>query len=441
MKKKAAISLAIIIFAAAVYMVFFHTAPPPPKVMIIGLDGADWNILNPLLEQGKLPHLEKMIKEGSAGVLRTVRPTKSPVIWTSIGTGKTMLKHGVLDWNYVENNNINIPYSVDDIRVKFLWEILGDFQHKVGVINWFCTFPAPPVNGYLVSDRYTISIDKFLEYEGITYPPDLYEKIYPKVVRFDDRQFKKLIKAESIPHYLQQARKRFSYIPEQRERQIRFFRRFFLQDKSVENTALYLMNAVPVDFFAVYLRLIDTTSHFASIFLKEDLREKWLRENDELGGPSPETEAELYLNMADIIAPVYIYMDNVVGRLRAQAPPDTTFFILSDHGFNFSPIGYNHYNTPELAHGIIIINGPGVKAGSRLSDASIYDLTPTILSLYGIPAGEDMDGKILHDAFSKRLKSKTIPTHEDGQRSHQQKTPRELDEEVLEELRSLGYIK
>lgn len=441
MKKTAIILTAIIIMAAAVYFFFFRSPGPPPKVMVIGLDGADWNILNPLLEQKKLPHLASMIKEGSSGVLHTVRPTKSPVIWTSIGTGKTMLKHGVLDWNYVENNSINIPYSVEDIRVKFAWEILGGYKYTVGVVNWFCTFPAPPVNGYLVSDRFSISVDRYLEYDGITFPPELYDKLYPKVVRFRDRQFRKLRKIENIPHYLEEANQRFDIIPEGRRRQLRFFRRFFLKDKSVENVALFLLEAVPVDFFAVYLRLIDTTSHFASIFLEEDLREKWLRENDELGGPSPETEAELYRNMADIIAPIYIYMDNILGRLKAKSAPDTTFIIVSDHGFNFSPIGYNHYNTPELAHGVIIINGPGVKAGSRINNASIYDVTPTILALYGIPAGEDMDGKILQDAFSRRLKSKTISTHEDGQRSQQQKTPRELDEDVLEELRSLGYIK
>ncbi len=441
MKKILIFTAAAAVLAALIYFIFFQSAPSPSNVMIIGLDGADWNIINPLLSQNKLPHLASMIQEGSAGVFHTVRPTKSPVIWTSIGTGKTMLKHGVLDWNYVENNNIKVPYSVDDIRVKFAWEILGDYQYKVGVINWFCTFPASPVNGYLVSDRYTISIDRYLEYEGITFPPDLYPKIYPKVVRFDDRQFKTLIKAENIPHYLQQARKRFDYIPEQRERQIRFFRRFFLQDKSVENTALYLLESVPVDFFAVYLRLIDTTSHFASIFLKEELRDRWLQENEELGGPSPETEKKLYQDMTEIIAPVYTYMDNVVGRLKAKAPPDTTFFIVSDHGFNFSTAGYNHYGTPELAHGVIIINGPDVKPGSRLNDVSIYDLTPTLLSLYGIPVGEDMDGKIIQEAFSRRLKVKTVPTHDTGRKSPGQETPRELDEKVLEELRSLGYIK
>ncbi|MFO7865837.1 MAG: alkaline phosphatase family protein [Candidatus Aminicenantes bacterium] len=440
--KKLIAAAAVLIVAAAVLFFFFLKPPaPPPKVMVIGLDGADWNIINPLLEQNKLPHLRSLIENGSSGVFHTVRPTKSPVLWTSIGTGKSMLKHGVLDWNYVDKNNIEIPYSVDDIQVKFAWEILGDYGHTAGVINWFCTFPATPVNGFLVSDIYTNSIDKYLECEEITYPPELYPKIYPKVIRFHDRKFKTLIDEEKVPHYLQRAQQRFDSLPDHLERQLRFFRRFFLQDKSVERTALYLMNEVPVDFFAVYLRLIDTTSHFASLFLEEDLRRLWIHDNENLGGPSPETERKLYRNMAEIIAPVYVYMDNVVGRLKAAAPPETFFFIVSDHGFNFSTAGYNHYDTPEIAHGIIIISGPNVKPGSRLNNASIFDLTPTLLSLYGIPLGEDMDGKVIQDAFSRRLKVKTIPSHDNGGRDPGPERPRESDEKILEELRTLGYIK
>ncbi|MFO7865507.1 MAG: alkaline phosphatase family protein, partial [Candidatus Aminicenantes bacterium] len=96
--KKLIAAAAVFIVAAAVLFFFFLKPPaPPPKVMVIGLDGADWNIINPLLEQNKLPHLRSLIENGSSGVFHTVRPTKSPVLWTSIGTGKTMLKHGVLD--------------------------------------------------------------------------------------------------------------------------------------------------------------------------------------------------------------------------------------------------------------------------------------------------------------------------------------------------------
>jgi len=440
--KKTLLLSALGISAAVVFFIFFQSAAPSPKVMIIGLDGADWDIIRPLLEQDKLPHLASMIREGSTGVFHTVRPTKSPVIWTSIGTGKTMLKHGVLDWRYIKKNNIEVPYSADDIRVKFVWEILGGSQFTTGTVNWFCTFPAHPVNGFLVSDRYTQSVDGYIECDGITFPPDLYPKIYPKTVRFADEKYRDLIEKEKLPHYLQLARRRFDSIPEQLERQLRFFRRFFLQDKSVENTALYLLNEVPVDFFAVYFRLIDTTSHFASMFLEENLRTLWIQDNENLGGPSPATAAELNHNMAEILAPVYSYMDAVVGRLKAASPPDTTFFIVSDHGFNFSTSGYNHYETPEIPHGIIIISGRGVKPGSKLNNVSIYDLIPTVLSLYGIPVGEDMDGKIIQEAFSRRLKAETIPTHETSdQRPSSQEVPRELDEKVLEELRSLGYIK
>ena len=431
----------ILIAIALVYFFSLKPSAPTPKIVVVGLDGADWHILHPLIEQNKLPNMQSLIETGCAGVLRTVKPTISPVIWTSIATGKSMLKHGVLDWRYVNKNNIEIPYSVDDIRVKFVWEILSDYGKTVGVINWFCTFPAVPVNGYLISDRFRISVDKYLEYEGITYPPELYPKIYEKALKIGDRQFPRWIKEENIPNYYKMAIKELDDIPEKKRRQLAFFKRYFYQDKSVERVALDLLGSIPVDFFAVYFRLIDTTSHMVSLFIDKDLRKKWLQENVNLGGPSLQTEKKLFQNMTEIIAPVDVYMDNVVGRLKKTAPPETIFIIVSDHGFNFSTKGYNHYDTPEIPHGIIIISGPGIRQGHWLQDAHIYDLTPTLLTLNGIPIGEDMDGKVILDVFSQRPKVKKIATHDNGGRSSRKERSRDLDERVLEDLRTLGYIK
>jgi predicted AlkP superfamily phosphohydrolase/phosphomutase len=352
-----------------------------------------------------------------------------------------MLKHGVLDFKFVDENNIDIPYSVDDIRVKFLWEILSDNGFKAGVVNWFCTFPASEFSGYCISDRFRISVDHYLEYEGVTSPPELKDVIYPQVVRFADNRYGELIREENIDNYLTRARRFNVEIPAGRERQINQFRRYFLQDKSIENTALFMLEKIPVDFFAVYLRLIDTTSHFASIFIDETLREKWIEENEKHGVPTPETEKLLYANMVEIMETVYVYMDNVVGRIISLAPENATFIVLSDHGFNFSPIGYNHYGTPKIPHGIIILNGPQIRAGHALDKMSVYDFAPTVLHLYGLPTGEDMDGRVVQEAFQKRRTVRSVETHETGQARAGAKKSRDLDKEVLEDLKTLGYIK
>lgn len=431
-----------------VAIIFFLLIPGKPAtnpVVLIGLDGADWNIIHPLFERGKLPNLARLVEEGSWGVLETVRPTKSPVIWTSIATGKTMIKHGILDYQFVTENNIAVPYSAGERIAKTFWNILGEEGFSVGVINWFVSFPAEEVSGYMVSDRFRIGVYKYLPEDGITFPNELKDVIFPQVVMFKHKKYKKILREEGMYDYWTQSQAEKMPIPPGRERQVKNFRIYTLQDKSIENTTLFLLEKIPVDILATYFRLIDTTSHFTSIFIDEELRKVWIKENEESGAPTPETEKKLYENMAGIVEPVYSYMDNVVGRIIGESPENATFILVSDHGFNFSSKGYTHYETPSLAHGIVLIKGPGVKPGYRLEKACIYDITPTILYMFGLPVGEDMDGHVLLDAFqddfNKRRKIRFVASYGAPTKSDEAKKPRELDKEVLEDLRSLGYIK
>ncbi len=443
MKKRIFIGIFIIFIAViAVYFFYKHEKKTPINpVIVIGLDGADWHILNPLFRKGELPNLNRLTKEGSSGVLHTIRPTKSPVIWTSIATGKTMLKHGVLDWTYVKENNIEIPYNVNDRKVKAVWKILSERNFSVGSINWFCTFPAEKVNGYIISDRFRIGVDKFSEGDEVTFPTELNDKLYPKIVKIQDKQYGKLKREEKIVDFLNKSKRDKIDLPQNRDIQLKRFRRYFIQDKSIENVSLFLLNKVPVDFFTVYFRLIDTTSHFASIFLKEGLRDKWVAENKKLRGPSPETEKMLYEDMANIMKPIYRYMDNIVGRIIEKAKEDTIFVVISDHGFNFSIQGYNHYGTPEIPHGIIILNGPGIKSGYKISNSHVYDITPTLLHIFGLPVARDMDGKVILSALEKKRKVRYIQTYETKTSKQKPKKERESDKKVIEDLKSLGYIK
>jgi hypothetical protein len=257
--------------------------------------------------------------------------------------------------------------------------------------------------------------------------------------------FKKILREEGMYDYWVESQARKMPIPSGRERQIKNFRIYTLQDKSIENTTLFLLENIPVDLFSTYFRLIDTTSHFTSIFIDEGLRDIWIQENEELGAPTPETEKKLYLDMATIVEPVYSYLDQVVGRIIEKSPENATFVLVSDHGFNFSPKGYSHYDTPSIAHGIFAIQGPGIKPGNRLDKVNVYDITPTLLYLFGLPVGEDMDGRVIveafQDKFNKSRKIRFIPTYGAPSKSGDEKKPRELDKEVLEDLKSLGYIK
>lgn len=437
--------VAVALLGGSVLYYFGRGSLEVNPVVVIGLDGADWNVMKPLMERGKLPHLSRFVREGASGVLETARPTKSPVIWTSIATGKTMLKHGILDFRFINENKIEIPYSAGERMAKAVWNILSDEGYTVGVINWFVTFPAEPVNGFMVSDRFRLGVYKYLPEEGITYPEELKDDIFPQVVMFEHRMYKKIIREEGLVDYWTLSQEKGIPIPEGREKQVKNFRIYTLQDKSIERTTLFLLENVAVDFFATYFRLIDTTSHFASIFIDDDLRQVWIRENEELGGPTPETEKKLYRNMAEVLEPVYAYLDNVVGRIVAAAPEKAIFIVISDHGFNFSTKGYSHYNVPVVPHGVMLLRGPGVKTAYRLDGAKIFDVAPTLLWMFGLPVADDMDGAPLRDAFEEAFLRarplRSLASYGRPSRREDAKKPRALDKEVLEDLKSLGYIK
>lgn len=440
MKKKIVFSMLFIIIAAAAVLLFLQliSGKEVSPVVIIGLDGADWDIIDPLFQENKLPNLKKLVSGGAAGPLKTILPTSSPVIWTSIATGKGWRKHGIYDSTYVKKNNIQVPFTSIERRAKTFWNILTDLGFTVGVINWWYSFPVEEVNGYIVSERIQIGVLKDIPTKDIIYPQNIADAVFSKLVRFKDRKYRQIIHSEGIEDYLEKSQKMNLTLNQEEEADLKRFWIYTLQDKSIENISSFLFENVESDLFATYFRLIDTTSHFSAMFLDPELQKKWKQDNEMYGGPTEETQKLLTLNMIPIIEPVYVYLDNVVGRIVSKAKENTTLILISDHGFQFSKIGYNHTQAPD---GIIIMHGPKIKKGHEIKRAHVFDITPTLLYLFGQPVGEDMDGKVLLEAFTKSRKVKLISTYEGEASPKKTQRSKTLDEDVLEDLRSLGYIK
>jgi len=130
------------------------TALTDTRLLIVGLDGADWLILDPLLEQGKMPNLRRLIDHGVRAKLLTISPMLSPVIWTTIATGVEPGRHGILDFLVQKPDGTGRqPVTSLQRRTPTFWEMLGDAGATVGVVGWWATWPAGPVNGYLVTER------------------------------------------------------------------------------------------------------------------------------------------------------------------------------------------------------------------------------------------------------------------------------------------------
>ncbi|MDO8489630.1 MAG: alkaline phosphatase family protein, partial [Candidatus Omnitrophota bacterium] len=124
------------------------------KILFIGLDGASWNVLDALLKEDKLPNIKYLASHGCRASVNTLEPMVSPLIWTSIATGKMPDKHGIMGFTAKQpKSGIEIPVTSNLRKAQAIWNILSYYKKSVGVFGYLVTWPAERVNGCLVSDR------------------------------------------------------------------------------------------------------------------------------------------------------------------------------------------------------------------------------------------------------------------------------------------------
>src|SRR5262249_26501056 len=154
------------------------TKPLARKVLLIGWDSADWKILNPLLEAGQMPHLNRLIEQGVMGTLATLHPAYSPMLWTSIATGVRPFKHGVLGFTEPTPDGQDVmPVSNLSRKVRAIWNILHLRGKTCNVVGWWPSHPVEPIRGVMVSEQYPPAYGPLDQgwplAEGCIHPPEL----------------------------------------------------------------------------------------------------------------------------------------------------------------------------------------------------------------------------------------------------------------------------
>lgn len=430
------------IIIAAICIPFFHCGPSQPrkiKVVVLGFDGANWPTIDPLLAAGKLPFLRKLKEESAWADFQTDRPTKSSVIWTCIATGKRMIKHGIFDFTYMKKNKIQIPYSNAEKREPSIWQILDRFRKRSVVINWYVTYPPDHVNGVVVSNQFRKII-----LEDPAQANTLDDTVYPKIAfyrlkPFVRRNYQRTIRRIGLPDFPTLYQKthpgkdiRDSII--QKNARI-----LVMQDALVEDITDQLFKTETADMYITYFRLPDVVQHFVMRLLPDGDIEKMFA-NGGVRLRDPEQKKALLARASAALESTYSYMDRLLQKYMSNPRfKDAYFFIMSDHGFSLYSGGYSHYNLPkEVAPppGILLIKGPTVKPG--MINASIYDIAPTILYLFGMPLDRNMDGRPLRDIFkiSRKLNYTVYKLNKQITNTHNL----HVDQEEIEELKALGYI-
>lgn len=414
------------------------------KVVLLGFDSCDPDLVDQYVKEGKLPHFAQLRREGAHGALASLQPTLSPVVWTTIATGMPPQRHGILDF-VVDTPAGRVPVSSKMRQADTVWHLLSGQGEKVGVVGWLVTWPAEKVNGFLVSERMGHLAYDYLfgeqKYEGQrTWPEDLAEKLKDDVAGPDDISLGNMRPFVDIT--AQEYRDTYSTTFDPRNR-IGNLRLILATAQTFRNVGERLAAEEKPRFFACYFEAMDAISHLFMPYAPPK---------------TPNVPADLYMKYRNAIEADYIWHDRVLGEYMDAADADTTVFVVSDHGFkngDFRTADDSdfHAKTGAMWHrhyGVFYAWGNGVKRGATVAGASVYDIAPTILASMGYPVPKDMDGHVLDAAFEEPLPVESVKTYRGEARRDEVATAKSLEdpekarspeeEDNLKKLESLGYI-
>ena len=406
--------------------------PNSKKVLMIGWDAADWKIINDLMDRGRMPHTRKLVEGGTMGNLRTLSPVLSPMLWTSIATGKRPSKHGIYGFSEPNAAGTGVqPMNNTSRKCKAIWNILNQNDLRSLVVGWWPSHPAEPIDGVMVSDFFHKAPkkpgDSWKLLPKCVHPNELTEelsecRVYPL----------ELTRADILPFVPKGAE-----IDQDNDQRVSMLMKVLAECSTIHATATELLEKQEWDFAAIYYDAID---HFCHGFMRYHPPQQ------------PQVSDEDFRLYRNVVTTGYIYHDMLLGRLLELTNEETTVMLISDHGFHPDHLRPKSIPTepagPAIEHrdyGIFVLNGPGIQQDHLIHGANLLDITPTLLTLFGLPVAEDMDGQPLVDVYAEKREIDWIPSWEDvegndGRHPHDMEIDAAESKAALDQLVALGYI-
>jgi len=442
-------------------------ADPAHRFLLIGLDGADWDYIDPLIARGEMPHLAKLRAEGISGSLKSTYPTKSPVIWTTIATGRPPTVHGVFNFTSTRVRGAGsaelprvrsprglgfgrlfarlvkagivyqTPARSDARRVPAYWDLATTYGAPVDLVDWWVTWPAYPILGHVVSDRayYFRASTRGAprETSDVTFPGELYAEIEPLLVRPDDVRF------EDARPFLDVTRAEFAALMaapfrgKTIEGEFKYVTSMFESDRRI---AAHVIERSRQRFggaadMMIVFRIVDLACHAA-------LAESELVE-DHLGASE-----ERLRKYRRVVSEAYRAADRAIGELAAAFGP-ANVIVISDHGFELEAArgGQHQYHHSTAPDGIFAAAGPAFGRG-KVEGVSVFDVLPLLAYLKGFPVAADLDGRVPLEVFDVAFTAKhpvdTVASY--GKRAPPATwiAQGRADEAVMDHLRAVGYV-
>jgi hypothetical protein len=323
-----------------------------------------------------------------------------------------------------------------DTRMRPVWDVFAQNGQTVGSIGWWASWPAQPVNGFIVSDKFYFFRDAAFErqdeeqfHQGMTYPPQLFAQIERLRERPDE------MPVETIAGFLGKPTEEIEHLPRVEEFKPAWFdpvselRFGYTLDRTHEAIALDFLRAQPpLGFLAVYLRGVDIVSHAA--MCHSNLY------------PECEVTPRGKALFGELVSRYYADTFARLRRIIEAAGDDALVVIVSDHGFaQEGPAFMDHHHGPP---GVLMVVG-APRDAKLAPPPSVYDIAPTMLWLKGFPVAEDMPGRALTELFPGSGSAAVASLATYGYRAPDAVVGSgqvgQTDAEMMRLLKTLGYIK
>ena len=357
-----------------------RTAPP---LIFIGLDGADWQLLDDYIRSGAMPNLARLVAGGTSGTLRTEHPPLSPLLWTTMMTGVSPLQHQILDFvRFNPATHVKEPITSSERRAPAIWNMATNGAKRVAVFGLWATYPAEAVIGTLVSDRlFAFLYSEEAPPPGAVYPPSR-EAWAREQLADAQRAIDLPLMRTFLPDMSQEefdeavaSRNPYSSPPNALRR--------ILVDTEVYRRLVQseLQRGVP-DLTVAYFEGTDTIGHIFAPFAPA--RQANISEGD-------------FARYSHVPELYFRHVDAMLGDLtRLATASHARIMIASDHGFHWKegrPTELSSYATATAAKwhridGIYLLWGPGIAASNGHAFAGgVRQVCATLLDLSGLPTG------------------------------------------------------
>ncbi len=405
--------------------------PARGRLILLGLDGLDWALVDELVARGVMPALGGLLRRSRQATVRMRPPLLSPIIWTTIATGQPADVHGVLD--FVEpdpEGGQPRPVTSYSRKVPALWEMAAAAGRSTAVIGWWATFPAHAPPGCAVySDRLTEQLMGLEENRpGLADPPEAAARARSLVVRGSS------ITPAMLAPFAAVTAEELAAVPAGPaawDSPVGGLARLVAATLTVERlTEVELAGGTQI--VLSYLEGTDTVGHLFGAYRPP---------------PMPGVDAGLARRFGPVVDRYHAYVDRFVARVLAQLRPEDTIVIISDHGFTW---GDDRPSVPSGAHtptavfwhrpdAVLIVAAPGLPPDASRAPVEPLAVLPMLLALAGLPAAEGLPGQAPPWAQGPPLAVRydlLVPPQE---RSAIALSADERAEEIAK-LRALGYL-